>query len=794
MPYEIPNLTDIGLPESLWEITTYSQGLILVTGPAGCGKTTTLAALVDRINETQRGHILTVEDPIEYVHTNKESLVNQREVPAHSRSFAKALRQSLREDPDVILVGEMRDLETISLAITASETGHLVLATLHTTTASSTVDRIINAFPPDQQGQIRMMVSDSLKAVISQSLLPRRDGQGRVAAYEILRNTPNVGGLDPRLQDLPDPDRDADRGRRGHDADGRRAAPAGPGRLDRSPRGLRPRDAQGGPGAVPAGRGGSGVVSTPAPRSEARRRRAAGNRIDRFLPILPKRSGSDLHLSVGSPPIIRIDGELERMRYRALSDGDFYNLVGPITPPAIWKTFQETGDVDFAYQMGEEARFRVNLLQQERGSAAVFRLIPSRVPTAEDLNLPPPVAALYAVQRGMILVTGPTGSGKSTSLAAILDRMNKRLAHHVITIEDPIEFIHTNDKSIFTQREIGPDVPSFAEGVKAAIREDPDALLVGEMRDLETMRMALTAAETGLLVFATVHTNSAAKAVDRIIDAFPAQEQEQVRIVLSEVLRGVVAQQLLRKKGGGRVPAFEILLGSTALSNAIREGKTSNINNQIQTGKSKGMISMDQSLTELVRNGVVEGDEALERAIDKESFKTFSGGAAETGRSVGSRSVNTAPPPGRSETSTVPPCSSAMRATIASPNPEPPGFEEKNGRKIFSRSAGATPAPRSPTDKRDLARAAAAPERDGVRQGPLRRPGSPRRRCAADSRWPAAGARRTRRPRRRALRTGRSPPRDRPARSPTPRPPRLPPDPRAPERIPRAWRTGGSRW
>ncbi len=195
VPFDIPNLTDIGLPESLWEITTYSQGLILVTGAAGCGKTTTLAALVDRINETQRGHIITVEDPIEYVHPNKESLVNQREVPSHSRSFAKALRQSLREDPDVILVGEMRDLETISLAITASETGHLVLATLHTTTSSSTVDRIINAFPPDQQGQIRMMVADSLKAVISQSLLPRRDGNGRVAAFEILRNTPNVAGL-----------------------------------------------------------------------------------------------------------------------------------------------------------------------------------------------------------------------------------------------------------------------------------------------------------------------------------------------------------------------------------------------------------------------------------------------------------------------------------------------------------------------------------------------------------------------------------------------------------------------
>ncbi len=347
----------------------------------------------------------------------------------------------------------------------------------------------------------------------------------------------------------------------------------------------------------------------------------AGNRIDRFLGILPKRGGSDLHLSVGGPPIVRIDGELERMRYRALTEEDFYNLLAPVTPPSLWEAFQASGDVDFAYQMGEQARFRVNLLRQERGSAAVLRLIPQRIPTAEDLNLPAAVAALYATPRGLVLVTGPTGSGKSTTLAAVLDRVNKRLAHHVVTIEDPIEFVHTNDKSIFTQREIGPDVPSFAEGVKAAIREDPDCLLVGEMRDLETMRMALTAAETGLLVFATVHTNSAAKAVDRIIDAFPAAEQEQVRVVLAETLRGVVAQQLLKKKGGGRVAAHEVLLGSAALSNAIREGKTALINNMIATGKSRGMISMDQTLTELVRNDVVEPGEAFERALDKESFK-----------------------------------------------------------------------------------------------------------------------------------------------------------------------------
>jgi twitching motility protein PilT len=345
------------------------------------------------------------------------------------------------------------------------------------------------------------------------------------------------------------------------------------------------------------------------------------NRIDRFLSVLPKRNGSDLHLSVGSPPVIRIDGDLERIRYRSLTEGDFYNLVGPIVPPRIWTQYGETSDVDFAYQMGAEARFRVNLFRQERGSAAVFRLIPARVPTVEELELPPSVAELASAGRGLILVTGPTGSGKSTTLAAILDRVNRRVSRHVVTIEDPIEFVHKNDRSIFTQREIGPDVASFAEGVKAAIREDPDCLLVGEMRDLETMRMALTAAETGLLVFATLHTNSAAKAVDRIIDAFPASEQEQIRIVLAETLRAVVAQQLLKKQESGRVPAFEVLLGSSALSNAIREGKTSQINNQIQTGRARGMISMDQSLLELVRAGQVAGEAALDRAFDRDGFR-----------------------------------------------------------------------------------------------------------------------------------------------------------------------------
>jgi twitching motility protein PilT len=349
------------------------------------------------------------------------------------------------------------------------------------------------------------------------------------------------------------------------------------------------------------------------------------NQIDRFLQILVKRGGSDLHFSVGEQPIIRIDGEIERIRYRVIAEGEFYNMLSAITPPDVWERYQMTGDVDFAYPMRNEGRFRTNLFKQERGSAALFRLIPPHIPTVEELKLPAAIADLAMESRGLVLVTGPTGSGKSTTLAAILDRINRTLPRHVITIEDPVEFVYTNDRALFTQREIGQDVPDFASGVKAALREDPDALLIGEMRDVETMRMALTAAETGLLVFATLHTNSAAKVINRVIDAFPADEQDQVRVVLAESIKAVVAQQLMKKVGGGRVVAFEILLGSPALSNTIREGKISMINAQIQTGKGRGMALMDQSLQELVRSGTVEPQEALERSYDKDQFKVFLG-------------------------------------------------------------------------------------------------------------------------------------------------------------------------
>lgn len=358
-------------------------------------------------------------------------------------------------------------------------------------------------------------------------------------------------------------------------------------------------------------------MSAGAPTPQA----SEARRIDALLRLVLEKKASDLHLAVGSPPMIRVDGELERVKWRTLTEEEFVNLIGPIAPPKLFAAWRETGDTDFAYAMGNRARFRVNVFKQEHGPAAVLRMIPPRVLTIEELGTPPQVASVAKVPRGLVLVTGPTGSGKSTTLAALLDWVNRTRAFHIVTIEDPVEFLHVSQRSIMTHREVGFDTMSFSDALKAALREDPDVVLVGELRDLETMTNALQAAETGLLVFGTLHTNSASKAIDRLIDGFPSEEQDQTRTVLAEVLKAVVAQVLLKKKGGGRIPAFEVLRGSPALSNAIREGKTSMITTLIQTGKSQGMISMDQSLADLVVNDIVDIEEAFDKALEKDAFR-----------------------------------------------------------------------------------------------------------------------------------------------------------------------------
>jgi len=350
--------------------------------------------------------------------------------------------------------------------------------------------------------------------------------------------------------------------------------------------------------------------------------------IDQFLRLLLQRDGSDLHLSCGSAPVLRVHGELERVKFRELTAADMKTLVREILDGEQWAQYEHRRDLDFAYEIKGTARFRGNAFDQHRGPGAVFRVIPSEIPTADDLNLPQAVRGFTLLNKGLVVVTGPTGSGKSTTLAAMIDLINRTRREHIITVEDPIEFVHQNREALLNQREVGRHTDSFASALKAALREDPDVILIGEMRDRETVSLALTAAETGHLVFGTLHTNSAHKTVDRILDTFPADQQDQVRAMLSESLKGVVAQQLLRRKGGkGRVAAQEILVGTPAVGNLIREGKTYQIPSVIQTGKRDGMIQMDQSIMAHLMAGAIDGDEAYRRAHDKALFRQYMDGA-----------------------------------------------------------------------------------------------------------------------------------------------------------------------
>jgi twitching motility protein PilT len=347
-----------------------------------------------------------------------------------------------------------------------------------------------------------------------------------------------------------------------------------------------------------------------------------GYRIDRFLRLMNERGASDLHLSVGRPPMLRVSGSMEQIRYRLLQEGDFIQMLRPISPPERWQEFEATGDADYAYEVPDLARFRVNLFRQQRGPAAVFRVIPSKTMTIDQLGLPHQIRRLADVESGLVVVTGPTGSGKSTTLAAIVDLINESSSKHIITLEDPIEFVHPNKLSLIHQREVGTHVDSFSQALRAAGREDPDIILVGEMRDHETIAMALSAAERGTIVFGTLHTNSAVKTIDRIIGVFPAGEQEGVRSVLGESLRAVVAQQLLPRVDGGRVAAVELLFCTPAIGNMIREGNTKQITSAIQTGSKAGMIEMDTAIRDLLEAGKISARAAYDKAINKELFES----------------------------------------------------------------------------------------------------------------------------------------------------------------------------
>jgi twitching motility protein PilT len=346
--------------------------------------------------------------------------------------------------------------------------------------------------------------------------------------------------------------------------------------------------------------------------------------INQFFQVLIEAGASDLHLAEGQPPKIRRHGDILPIREDVLTHEEMAYMLSEICPPERWQRYEETGDLDFAYEMDENSRFRCNYLKQSNGYGAVFRIIPTKIATLEQLKVPSVIKMFGEMRGGIVLVTGPTGSGKSTTLAALIDHINENFSRHVVTIEEPIEFVHRNKKSIITQREVPDHAASFPVGLKAALREDADIVLVGEMRDLETISLALTAAETGLLVFGTLHTNNAQKTVDRIIDVFPSDQQAQVRTMLAASLRGVVAQLLMKRADGtGRLAVNEILVGNSAVSAIIREGATQKLQDVITGGKGQGMQFMDDAIWEKLVDGTVTPHEAFMKAIDKGRFRPF---------------------------------------------------------------------------------------------------------------------------------------------------------------------------
>lgn len=342
--------------------------------------------------------------------------------------------------------------------------------------------------------------------------------------------------------------------------------------------------------------------------------------ITELLAFSAKNGASDLHLSAGLPPMIRVDGDVRRINIPAMEHKQVFKLIYDIMNDKQRRDYDEHLETDFSFELPGVARFRVNAFNQNRGAGAVFRTIPSKVLTMEQLGMGDVFRKISDFKKGICLVTGPTGSGKSTTLAAMIDYINANRFEHILTVEDPIEFVHESKKSLVNQRELHRDTHSFANALKSALREDPDIILVGEMRDLETIRLALTAAETGHLVFGTLHTTSAAKTVDRIVDVFPAEEQAMVRSMLSESLQAVISQTLLKKAGGGRCAAHEIMLGTPAIRNLIRENKVAQMYSAIQTGASEGMTTMDQSLLNLVSQGTIDRETARKAAKQPERF------------------------------------------------------------------------------------------------------------------------------------------------------------------------------
>ena len=618
------DLNALGLPDVVAGFADEPRGLVLVTGATGSGKSTTMAAMVNRINQTRSVHIVTVEDPIEFVHNDNLSRITQREVGTDTTDFHTALRSVVRQSPDVILIGEMRDAETVDIALQAALTGHLVLATLHTIDATQTLRRILSFIAADRRAQVCAELAMSLRGIVSQRLIPRDDGTGRVLATEILRSTPGTTSLirEQRIDELGDIMRHtADPGMRTFNEslleiyqsgaisfETGQAFSSNPDEFALATQGM----------ATGIGTFTGSTLET-----------VSGLDMKALLGLAMDKGASDLHLTVGRPPIFRISGELFPLDVRPLSEADLRLLLFSILTHNQRSTFELEREIDFAVSVDRNHRFRVNAYFQKGKMAAALRAIPSKIPDPEVLGLPESVLSLGDRPHGLLLVVGPTGSGKSTTLACLVNRINRQRSCRIITVEDPIEYTYESQKATIDQREVHADTQSFAAALKYVLRQDPDVILIGEMRDLETVHAAITAAETGHLVLATLHTNDAIQAIDRVIDVFPPYQQPQVRAQLAAALLGVVSQRLLpRADNRGRVAAFEVMIANPAIRTMIRDGKMHQATSVMETNLADGMVTLDRSLVHLYRNNLITRDEAMRYILNPKNLlesRTFTG-------------------------------------------------------------------------------------------------------------------------------------------------------------------------
>ena len=628
----------LGLPEGVRGFVEQPRGLVLVTGATGSGKSTTLAALVHHVNRTRAAHVVTIEDPIEFVHADIRSRVTQREVGADTESFHTALRHVVRQSPDVILIGELRDAETIRVALSAALTGHLVLASIHAIDATQTLQRMLSYFPQDQRAQAAMDLSLSLVGILSQRLLPKADGKGRALAAEVLACTPPVARLlrEQRVEELQDLMNGS------HDPLIQS--------FNRSLLGLLRAEqiryevglaAASNPEAFALMARG---MATGAATFKGAIQKDLGLDLKALLVAAVGRGASDLHLTAGRPPLVRINGMLQLLEdslagRQPLSEGDMRTLLYSVMSARQRTIYELEREVDFALSIrpaepptdGQSAettdpgaprpdtarRFRVNAYYQKGNMAAALRAISTEIPAAERLGIPEAILRLSERPQGLLLVVGPTGAGKSTTLACLLDRINRMRACRIITVEDPIEYVHPSKVATVDQREVTSDTLSFASALKYILRQDPDVILVGEMRDQETIAAALTAAETGHLVMATLHANDTAQTVTRIVDTFPSHQQEQIRAQLSAALLGVVSQRLLpHRSGAGRTAVFEVMLGSPAIRALIRDDKLHQIPNILETARREGMITMDTALKEAYEAGRITYEEAMRYVLN----------------------------------------------------------------------------------------------------------------------------------------------------------------------------------